>query len=238
MTALFSLAEINFGCGFHAHVFAGLKRQGLGPSPAVPAVRGGRPKWDVAALATFAVLGAAHDAVGSLALAARLAEPLVRSFTEMRGHLPINMSMYREAYNHGVKFPDGDEFERHAVLASRPDLYTPHRARDDDYSFFVVDRRFIFEGTRRPRVMLLGYERLEDSVEIQYVVDNWRWGEEAVEVHPVSRMNEEEFTKIEAEAIDAWANARALVAVNASLAIRDAFDRILQMRSEKGGEDA
>jgi hypothetical protein len=244
---LFSAAELELGAGLPHRASEFLKREGLMPRPEREAVRGGRPLWNAEALARLSVIGAIFSASPSLSLAGRLGNAVIAEFVSLRGRLPSNLQHYREIYQfltNEDRNEKGDivELFLHKRLRDHPEIYLPSKARDDDFRIFIVDRRYVFSGSTRNIPFASPFGNGQMPLSLDFVIDGWGRGGGAdsitikglEDVLPDGWMNEgheQDIAKaIEARAIDAWRNSISIIGINASLAIRNAYDRIFDRR--------
>ena len=248
-----SLKEIEIGCFLPPRGGETLYRAGLLPEPTRKAVPGGRPGWDLEALARAAVAGALYLGMPALFPAARLANAIMDEQKLFYGHketwIPHRISYEPWPPNCHIGNLDGDQFYWTLHRLKReagPPIYTPGEPRSEDLVLLIVDREWVFDRPYKgltpttlfpdklpakkipanPLLRISGWQRgLDDTLEVTPFVELFKSGWEERR-SPAWRHAQ----ALEEEAVSAYDRALCIVAVNVSLAIRTALDRIITDR--------
>jgi hypothetical protein len=253
-----SLKEIEIGCFLPPRGGETLYRAGLLPEPIRKAVPGGRPGWDLEALARAAVAGALYLGMPAMFPAARLANALMDeqkvSYSHKETWIPHRISYEPWPPNCRVGDLDGDQFYWTLHRLKReagPSIYTPGAPRSEDLVLLIADREWVFDRPYKglsattmfpdepptkekplkklpanPLFRISGWQRgLDDTLEVTPYISlfkpGWDVRKSAAWRHGKA---------IEEEAVHAYDHALCIVAVNVSLAIRTALDRIITDR--------
>ena len=235
---LFTLGEIERGCGMPARMGMLLGRYGLTPEPVRPGSRGRAALYDLAALGQMAVTGALSGAVGSYAGAARIAKPLAGSFVRVYGGVPCGMAdVQRKLAAAGydisaLRVGDyvNDVLVHRAARSAGLAGYRPGHAMANDLQVAVIavaNRRCVFTVAGRA-LRPDGPEPL-----LEYLID------EDGEQNPVNTYDEAVIAGTEQE-FDTrlrrdFAQAVVALHVNLSLAVRNALDAIYDLRHPQTG---
>ncbi len=223
-----------------------LQEQNLAPAPIRGDVgRGGHRLYNSAAFAHAALIGALHLAGFELMAAARLAGALADDFESMYGQLHSNIK--NQAQSHRSLFSGigtgaalDDDFWVYSRLVDGVDGYRPDLPERGDAILEIADHEFVLTSTFgwKGRTMWMGLKDGVDHVPEYRIVGRGpgvdvisfvdEIGSLDFEVYPENRAHAHELTH---QYLAARENAVALIRLNMSLAIRNAFGRILKDRT-------
>lgn len=258
----FTSTEMALAAGISARNFGVLVEAGLAPEATnTDSGKNTSRLWDRFGIGKSAVIGAVHKGGAELMMSAKIGELVVEEFASGRGYLPTRFSEHLdpplnpnhndfpwEATNQEIMLSTDNDFWLHHFLRTKASNYKPWTAMDGDLIVEIVDRRYVFtDFAYRPR-----HEReapqqkpwayvASDTPEIALEIEGWEKGKEAI-IRPPHEIlgcvtDPAEKTRIE-ETQQAWLlarqNAVGLLRVNASLAIRNAFDTIHDHRVANG----
>lgn len=230
----FTSAEMAEACGITFRNFGHLVDAGLAPQPA-DGGEGGQASarvWDSFGLSHAAVTGALHRNAGiELFLAAKIAncfvQELIRGGTYDR--FPSGIDSISE------KLPDlkeTDDFWIHHRLRSFQSVYERGKRRNSDVILEIVDRKYLFTRTARqadlsdPMAKILSWERAKEAEVISIEAELYS-AKDKNKFNDVINTSENEFRS-------GRENAVAVIEVNISLAIRNAFDSLADYRFRTG----
>jgi hypothetical protein len=252
---LYTVTELEIGSGLPVRSFEYLRRAQLAPSPLVSANGPGTTAiFDYeAGLVRCAIIGAVFAAGPSLVMATQLG-------TEIYGELDLadreKMSRIRYYRDIGRFLKPEDYDDRgnviepkvHARLVDHPKIYKPGAARSDDLRVYVVDRKFVFSRYgNMPTASAFGGRNA--PAEMRFHIKGWARNSEKLE--KISSITFESFEstlpldwwdnvdakerarQLEEMANQALENAVSMISINVSLAIRNALDRIHELRQSK-----
>lgn len=253
---VFTSREVAVAADLTPRNFALLVDQGLAPRPTSDGSgKAGHRTYDSAGLAHAALIGALHLAGFELLVSARLAAAFADDFGASHGRLPSNLNAYiRGELNPHKGLPWGEmpndlplDFEQdywlHYLLRNRSTIYRRGIAIRGDCIIDIADHAFvlthsqglekikIFSPVSReglpasPDYRIIGRGPSARIVPIHEEVDSLDF-----QIDPTSA---ERIRQLEREYIDGRKNAVAVVQVNLSLAIRNAFDRLQDDREKK-----
>lgn len=223
-----------------------LQEQGLAPTAIYgDAGRGGHRLYNSASFAHAALIGALHLAGFELLAAARLSAALADDFGAMYGKLHANLQdqarTHRSLFSGlGAKGIVDDDFWIYSRLVDGVEDYRPDLPQRGDAILEIADHAYVLTLTYgwKGKTLWPGLEEGIDAVpeyriigrgaavDVVSIVDEV--GSLDFEVYPKNRVRMRELTL---EYLAARENAVALTRLNLSLAIRNAFGRVLKQRT-------
>ena len=250
----FTSKDLTLAAGLSPRNFGLLVEQDLAPpGEAGAGGQAGHRVWDSRGLQHAALLGALHLAGLELLVAARLAAAVTKDMSLFYGRLPSNLRAFLQAplnprpghtpWEGGFSTAQSeDDYWLHHALRTASDIYRPHETVRGDYLLEVADNQFVITRHHGSKVDFLSpasSAQLKVNPEFRII---GKGGEvRVVRIHEeVESLNfhadpvaAAAYTKVETEYVRAYDNAVTLLSVNASLAIRNAFDRVLDERSAR-----
>jgi DNA-binding transcriptional MerR regulator len=242
----FTSRELGQAVGLTARNIGFLQEQRLAPAAIHgDAGRGGHRLYNSAAFAHAALIGALHLAGFELMPAARLAAALADDFASMYGQLHSNLQNQARAHRSlfsgiGAGAALDDDFWIYSRLVDGVDEYKPDLPERGDAILEIADHEFVLTSTFgwKGKTMWMG---LKDGVDYvpEYRIVGRGAGVELVsfvdevgsldfEEHPENRIHAQDLMH---KYLAARENAVALIRLNMSLAIRNAFGRVLKERA-------
>lgn len=249
---LVSTSEIAKAAGITPRNFALLIDKGLAPDPVRDAGgQSGARAFDGVGIAHAAMIGALNLAGFELLVSARVAEAFAEEHRSNYGKIPSNLNTFirKPGIPSGhapwpSKAPGWDKIDRdfwlHRLLRSS-DSYARGRAQVGDFVVEIADHKWVMStshGLDNIKVfspvssdgLPVGLDyRIEgrgSATQIIHLTDEYDVG--SVFSDPETRRR---VKQIEEEFLAARRNAVTLVRINVGLAIRDAFDRLYDLRS-------
>ncbi len=224
-----------------------IHEEGLAPAPIQgDAGRGGHRLYNSASLAHAALIGALHLSGFELLIAARLAAALADDFGAIYGKLHSNLQA--EARSHrsifsgfGANAVLDDDFWIYSRLVDGAANYQPELAQPGDVLLEIADHQYVLTASFGPHAVKIFSPVLKEGmaaspeyrilgrgadVEVISIVDEI--GSLDFELHPDNRVR---LRNLQLEYLAARENAVALTRVNVSLAIRNAFGRVINERA-------
>lgn len=252
---LFTAIEMAVASDITPRNFSLVADRGLAPEPARGAAggRGVARLWDSYGVSQVALMGAFHHYCRlELLLAAKLASVFEDDFSAPRGLFPSNFADYlQRPLNPNMphapwKKEEGDQdirddFWLHHYLRTRSTIYRRGRYMRGDVFMEIVNREYVF--TALDPELKIKFVGGKDAEALGRIVGLARGSDSDAEVIPLTAevdMNpadpkwQARVDEIEREFFAARENAVGIVRVNASLAIRNAFDAIHDHRIETG----
>ncbi|NEX91195.1 hypothetical protein [Caulobacter sp. 17J65-9] len=223
-----------------------LYEEGLAPAPIHGDVgRGGHRLYNSVSLAHAALIGALHLAGFELLVAARLAAALSDDFGAIYGKLHSNLQDQARSHRSlfsglGAKAVLDDDFWIYSRLVDGVADYRPDVAQRGDVLLEIADHEYVLTASYGSKVKMLSPALNEGmdanpeyrivgrgaDVEVISIVDEV--GSLDFEIYPENRAHMRNLTL---EYLAARENAVALTRLNVSLAIRNAFGRVLKERA-------
>lgn len=242
----FTSRELGQAVDLTARNMGFLQEQGLAPAAIHgDAGRGGHRLYNSAAFAHAALIGALHLAGFELMAAARLAAALADDFGAMYGQLHSNLQNQARAHRSlfsglGAGAALDDDFWIYRRLVEGVAEYRPDLPERGDAILEIADHEYVLTSTFgwKGKTMWMGLKDGVDyvpeyrivgrgaGVDVMSFVDEI--GSLDFEVYPENRVHAHELTR---QYLAARENAVALIRLNMSLAIRNAFGRILKDRT-------
>ncbi|MGJ5044172.1 hypothetical protein [Bradyrhizobium sp. HKCCYLRH1062] len=249
---IFTSREIALAAGLSPRNFGFLVDEGLAPSAHEQAAdgRSGSRLYHAGALAQAALVGALHAAGFELLVSARLAAAFTDEYGASHGRLPANLNVFwrSKALNPGGGIPWGkadrgvpidQDFWIHHLLRNRSEVYRRNTAVPGDCVVEIADAIYVLTRIHdlalktssaasgkallaAPLFRIVGRGADASIVPIHTEVDTMDFG-----MDPRSR---EKMCSLEDEYMTGRSHAVTLVSVNLSLAIRNAFDRLQDVR--------
>lgn len=248
----FTSRELALGAEMTLRNFSLLHEEGLAPKPVSTGEgRGSHRLYGSPALAHAALIGALHLAGFELLVAARLAEAFAEEAELVYGKLRSNVAVflqkpfnprpgYRPWTSTGVVEDVDDDFWVHGRLLGSVVNYQPGVAVIGDMIIEIADHEYVLTGHHgalgvkiaspvskaglpaNPDYRIVGRGSAARIVPIIDEVDSLDFSAD-----PVSA---ERYRALEIDYLGARENAVTMVRINVSLAIRNAFDRVVQDR--------
>lgn len=251
----FTSTEMAVAAGISPRNLNLLIDRGLAPDPARGSDKGkGATRvWDSFGVSQCGLIGAFHNQCGmELLLAAKLAHALAEEFGAAYGYIYSGLDLYLQAPLNPRPgwFPwddrDGDvrptdDFWLHHYLRSRSTIYRPRTQVRGDFGIEIVDRQYVFvNGNRDFNLKYVGGHDAAPSFRIVSLERN----SDANVVSLLDEVNMDigkpegaaRLKQIEDEFQNARRNAVSFLAVNMSLAVRNAFDAVHDYREESGAD--
>lgn len=249
----FTSTELAIAAAAPQRAMESLARADLLPPSAGEGGRGGVKLWTSRGVAHIALVGALRLTGVELLLAARLVNTVAEELESAYGQISANLERYLEkdlnpSHTH---FPwssalnaDGDirdEFWLHHKLVTGTAAYKPGLALDGDWIIEIADREFVFIGNRREKHMiqtlLISGSDADYARSLARIV-GWERGSDATVLDFMAEVDrnyrdpdfESRAADLERKYMAARRNATGLLTINASLAIRNAFDAIHRHR--------
>jgi len=242
----FSSRELGQAVDLTARNMGFLQEQGLAPAAIHgDSGRGGHRLYNSAAFAHAALIGALHLAGFELMAAARLSAALADDFGAMYGQIHSNLQNQARAHRSlfsglGAGAALDDDFWIYSRLVDGVDDYRPDLPERGDAILEIADHEFVLTSIFgwKGKTMWMGLKDGVDyvpeyrilgrgaGVELLSFVDevgSLDFGE-----YPENRVRAHELTR---KYLAARENAVALTRLNMSLAIRNAFGRVLKQRA-------
>lgn len=230
----FTSTELALGAGLDTRSFKTIMVSGLAPAPLNKASGREAFIWDTFGLYQAAMAGALHGAGVPLLLAAGITRRFSEEMMEWHGRFPAGFDMIRES----AGAPRAGDAWLHRHL--RIQRFGGHLlASDNDIFIEIVDRRYIFLGSRKyhfnwfdvgtnkypayvsPSARIYGWERKSDF-KIERIVGAFDNLEDEFKRNKIK--------SIEDEFLHEWHNAIGVVKINASLAARMSLERVYNYR--------
>ncbi|MBP7817080.1 MAG: hypothetical protein KA085_13200 [Phenylobacterium sp.] len=247
----FTSRELALGAELTLRNFSLLHEEGLAPKAMTSGGgRGGHRLYDSPALAHAALIGALHLAGFELLVAARLAAAFAEEAALVYGKLHSNVAVFLQSpFNPKPGYRPwtataaddlDDDFWVHGRLLGSVVNYQPSVAVIGDMTIEIADHEYVLTGHHgapalkihspvskgglpaNPDYRIVGRGSAARIVPITDEVDNLDFSTD-----PVSAAR---YKALEVDYLAARDNAVALVRINVSLAIRSAFDRVVQDR--------
>lgn len=249
----FSSREIAYAAGLSPRNFSLLFERGLAPETVDSAQgRGGHRLYDGVGLSHATLVGALHLAGLPLLLSARLGMAFAEQFGLNYGRLPSNLEAYLQAPLNPrpgyYPWPDengDDEIDLdkdcwlHNRLRGRTDIYRRGRSIKGDLVIDIADQAFVstqlldikikFHSVTSGGLPVNPEYRIVGSGAAVRVVPIWEGFKSFDFIEDTDAA--EKMKRLEAQFMEARANAVARVKVNVSLSIRNGFDRLYDIRS-------
>lgn len=242
----FTSRELGHAADLTARNIGFLQEERLAPAAIHgDAGRGGHRLYNSASLAHGALIGALHLAGFELLVAARLASALADDFGAMYGKLHSNLQEQARSNASlfsglGAKALLDDDFWIYSRLVDGVADYRPDFAQRGDVVLEIADHEFVLTSTYGSKIKVLvpampeGVDAVPEyrivgrgaDVEVVSIVDEV--GSLDFEVYPENRIHMRDLTL---KYLAARENAVALTRLNVSLAIRNAFGRVLKERA-------
>jgi hypothetical protein len=224
---VFSYSELALALNGTKRTFQHLAEASAASGKLIPAGRGTR------ALKRTAEIGALMTGGAPVLVAARIAEVVLLEFNQVDGEVPTGLNfLARKLPNYEMaRLPvDINDYWYHqSLFRCGPEIYPRGESMSSDAIIEIIDRRYLFlSGILRKPADFVGW------------IEGWERGAEARVIHvteKVGLMDDEKnphwrstLDKLNARAQHANTNAVGKLAVNVSLAIRNALDRIAEHR--------
>jgi hypothetical protein len=251
---IFTSREIALAAGLTPRNYGFVVDEGLAPPAREPAAdgRSGSKLYHAEAMAQTALVGALHAAGFELLVSARLAAAFADEYGASHGRLPANLNAFwrSKALNPGGGIPWGktdsdipidQDFWIHHLLRNRSEVYRRSTAIPGDCVIEIADNTYVLTRIHdlaiktsspasgealpaSPLYRIVGRGAAAHIVPIHTEVDTMDFG-----IDPRSR---EKMCSLEDEYMSGRRHAVTLVSVNLSLAIRNAFDRLQDVREQ------
>jgi hypothetical protein len=251
---IFTSREIALAAGLTPRNFGFLADKGLAPSAFEPGGdgRSGSKHYHAELMAQTALVGALHMAGFELLVSARLAAAFADEYGASHGRLPANLNTFwrSKALNPSADIPWGktdsdipvdQDFWIRYLLRNRSEVYRRGTAIPGDCVVEIADNTFVLTRIHdlaikrsspasgkalpaSPLYRLVGRGAAAHIVPIHMEVETMDFG--------IDSRSREKMCSLEDEYMSGRRHAVTLVNVNLSLAIRNAFDRLEDVRDE------
>jgi hypothetical protein len=242
----FTSRELGHAAGLTVRNISFLYEEGLAPAPIRgDAGRGGHRLYNSVSLAHSALIGGLHLAGFELLVAARLAAALAGDFGAMYGKLHSNLQGQARTHRPlflglGAQAVLEDDFWIYSRLVDGVPDYRPNLGQLGDVLLEIADHEFVLTSTYGSKVKILSpaieegidacpeYRIVGRGADVGVIAIVDEVGSLDFEMYPENRVHMRNLTL---EYLAARENAVALTRLNVSLAIRNAFGRVLKERA-------
>lgn len=193
----------------------------------LPGDHGNRDMKRICAIGAFVSAGA------STLVAGRLVQKLLWSFNQNDGEMPSGLSHMALGLDGSIRsIPPGvepNDFWYHRDLFQRQDIYKPGASHRSDVHVEIADREHVYLATRIGPSVFGALAADFPSTTYEGWIEGWGRGTEP-RFYSLAELSERERERANARAVVARTNVVGLLTINASLAIRNGFDRLARHR--------
>jgi len=254
---MFTSRELAIGAELTIRNIALLIQEGIAPNSLTQSTgKSGHRKYDCAALAHAALIGALHRAGFELLVSARLAAAFADDFASYKGHLPSNLEVFlhKPLNTNSPNLPWGKmpedldvdwekDYWLHHLLRNRSVVYQRGIAQNGDWIIDIADHKFVL-------TYVLGSEKIKIHSPVSreglpaspdYRIEGRGSRAQIIPIHEEvedldfynNPKSAEKMRQLEQDYINGRRDATTRVVINLSLAIRNAFDRVHDDREKK-----
>ena len=230
-SSLFSLPDVEAGAPLPARSHDFLISRGFAAASVSGGGRGLGPRlWDSTGLSVWALNSVLYWSGLEAVPAARLAVALGTHFHGVYGrsmgnihHIATAILRQNPTLFDGLPPPDEktgvtDDADYYSHVLRRSELYVQGKETKDDLCIEIVNRKFVFFG-----------KPTSSDLSLALVINGWERGGE-VDIRDLNAMEEQEAKEANNNANDARRQSLGRLSVNISLATREAYDRIYNIR--------